>query len=90
MPNQQTSTDIVSEQPKSSCFTKHYPRVPYTYTEEAFEQCCETCDRPGLGSKDYQGGNMRDCPLCCIPCTIVVDVLYCIPRIFGWCLYERV
>lgn len=90
MSKQVTTKEFLSEQPKRSCFTKHYPRVPYTYTQEAWEQCCEKCDEPGLGSKDFQGGSTRDCPLCCIACTITVDLICCIPRIFGWCLIERV
>ncbi len=89
MPDQQTTTDTISEQPKSSCFKKHYPRVPYTYTQEAFDNCCEECDRPGIGSSHFQGGSMSQCPLCCIPCTLIGDLVLCIPRIFGYCALER-
>jgi len=67
---------------KNSC-SNHYPRCGPFYTCLAFDACCLACDKPGIGSKDFQGGNLGDCPLICIPCTIVADIFCCIPIIFG-------
>ena len=81
---------VVTIEPKSSCCSNHYPRIPYTHTQEACDKCESICDEPGLGSSEFKGGNMNDCPLCCIPCTLISDIICCIPMLFGCYNIKRV
>jgi len=68
----------------SKCWDKHHPRFGPFYSCLAFEACCEACDKPGIGSKDFKGGNCdEDCPLMCLPCYIVADTLCFCPITFG-------
>ena len=68
----------------SKCWDNHHPICGPFYSCLAFDACCMACDKPGIGSKDFQGGNCeKDCPLICLPCYIVVDTLCFIPIIFG-------
>ena len=68
---------------KNKCCIK--PKYPYTFTEQACDYCCIGCDKPGIGSPKHDPGDNRcsDCALCCIPCTLVFDVICCIPMTFG-------
>lgn len=70
-----------------NCKKYHYPRYPYTLTEQACDYCCIGCDKPGLGSNahDPYNNSCSDCALLCVPCTIVIDIICCCPRIFGFC-----
>jgi len=83
-------TQHVGTQPEDSkchkCWKIHHPRLPNTYTEQAFAYCCIGCDKPGIGSMAHDPSNNSnsDCALCCIPCTIVVDVLCFIPMCMGY------
>lgn len=61
---------------------KHYPRYPYFLTDEIFDECCAQCDKPGIGSADFQGGECSPC-ICC-PCALIVDILCCPFMIFGF------
>lgn len=87
------SSQPIDQQPTSNekqccnscknCWKNHHPRIGYFYTTKACDKCMEVCDRPGIGSKDFQGGKSDECPLCCLPCTIIADILCCIPITFG-------
>ena len=83
---------VVEEQPTQSCFKgcwdNHHPRCGPFFSVLAFDACCVACDKPGIGSKDFQGGNCGDCPLLCLPCYIVIDTLCFIPIVFG-CLEAK-
>ena len=72
-----------SKSPK--CCDKHYPRCPYTHTEQACDYCCIGCDKPGIGAADHNPGDNSnsDCALCCLPCTIIADILCFIPMCLG-------
>jgi len=75
----------------NECWEKHHPRFGYFYTEKGYDDCCGpygTCDNPGIGSKDFQGG---DChyPLCCTPFNLIADIICCIPITFGCWKVEK-
>ena len=60
-----------------NCWEKHHPRLGYFYTERGFDDCCGsngTCDKPGIGSKDFQGGDCA-CPLLCTPFNLIADII---------------
>ena len=68
----------------NSKFCKYMPRFPYWMSSKLCDLCLIGCDNPGIGSKDYQpSNNCDDCALCCLPCSIVFDIICCIPLIFG-------
>ena len=71
---------------KNKCCAKHKPRCPYTFTAQALDNCLFGCDRPGIPStKNNPGDNTcSDCTLCCVPFTLIADILCCIPLIFGY------
>ena len=67
------------------------PRCGYFYTEKGCDDCFGsngTCDKPGIGSKDFQGGDC-DCPLCCTPFNLIADIICCIPITFGCWTVEK-
>lgn len=73
------------------CWEKHHPRWGYFYTEKGCDDCFGsngTCDKPGIGSKDFQGGDC-DCPLCCTPFNLIADIICCIPITFGCWTVEK-
>ena len=82
----QEPTNTITEQPKgcfcSDCWKKHHCRVGYFYTNQAIDEQCIECEKPGIGSKEFQGGSCN-CPMCCIPCTLVADIICCLPITFG-------
>ena len=63
-------------QPTHSC---------YTHTQQSMDNCCIGCNKAGIGSKqhDPSQNSCKDCGLCCLPCALVLDILCCIPIIFG-------
>ena len=71
---------------KNKCCAKHKPRCPYTFTAQALDNCLFGCDKPGIGSAQHNPGDNRcsDCALCCVPFTLIADILCCIPLIFGY------
>ena len=70
------------------CWENHHCRKGYFYTDQAIDTCCIECDRPGIGSKDFQGGNCK-CTICCIPFTLIIDIICCIPITFGYLVVEN-
>jgi hypothetical protein len=87
----QSTETIQEEQPRktcSECWEKHHCRKGYFHTEQAFDECCIECDKPGIGSKDFQGGS-GNCPLLCLPCAIIADLFCCIPITFGYYTVEK-
>lgn len=79
-----------SEQ-EPSCWGEHYPRCPYTCSQRACYNCEAGCDKPGLGSKDHDPSqnSCGDCDLCCLPIYIVIDTIFFIPRVFGFCSVDN-
>ena len=67
------------------CCEVHYPRCPYTHSEQACDYCCIGCDKEGIGSQNHNPYNNSnsDCALICIPCTLVADILCCPFMVFG-------
>ena len=76
---------------KNKCCTKHKPRYPYTFTAQALDNCLFGCDRPGIPSTQNNPGDntCSDCALCCVPFTLVADILCCIPLIFGYIKVDK-
>ena len=64
---------------------KCVPRIPYTHVQQSIDNCCIGCDKPGIGSNDHDPSqnSCKDFDLCCFPCSLVLDILCCIPMIFG-------
>ena len=59
---------------------------PYTFTEKAYDLCCIGCDKPGIGSSSHNPSNnsCEDNALCCLPLTIVADILCYVPMCLGY------
>lgn len=59
--------------------------VCYTHVQKSIDNCCVGCDNSGIGSKQHDPAqnSCNDCGLCCFPCALVLDILCCIPMIFG-------
>lgn len=76
---------------KNKCCNVHKPRCPYTFTEQALDYCCIGCDKPGIASAEHDPADNRcsDCAIVCVPCTIIVDILCCIPLIFGYITVDK-
>lgn len=80
----------MSQQTNQNCCQKccenHYPRCPYTHTEQAFDYCCIGCDKPGIGAQDHDPYNNSgsDCALLSLPCTLVADIVCCPFIMFGY------
>ena len=58
---------------------KCYPRIPNTHVHYLFENTCIACSKP----YDPASPNIDDCSLILCPCALVLDVVCCIPMIFG-------
>ena len=73
------------------CCSDYRPRVPYTYTERACDDCCDGCDKPGIGSKNHDpnDNSCDDCALICVGCTSILDIICCIPMVFGCWIVEK-
>jgi hypothetical protein len=81
-----------SNQKNRCCCETHYPRRPYTHTDYAFDMCCIGCDKPGIGSKHHNPADNNccsDCALFCCPCYLVMDIVCCIPMVFGCWIVEE-
>ena len=48
------------------------------FTYQAWDSCCIGCDKPGIGAANHDPGNnsCNDCALCCVPVTILGDILF--------------
>ena len=66
----------IEEQPTKH---KYYPRIPHTHTLEV----CEICYREYSKIYDPDAFNYKECMLCFLPCSIIADIVCCIPMIFG-------
>ena len=71
---------------KVGCCQEHYPRKPYFHVEQQFDYCCIGCDKPGVGSMEHNPGNNScgDCALIFCPCALLMDIICCIPIVFGY------
>ena len=59
--------------------SKYYPRIPATHINYLCETCYIECDKP----YDPANPDCSDMALCLCPCALVVDIICCIPMIFG-------
>lgn len=75
---------MTSSKCKCKCCETHYPRCPYTFTHQAFDDCFKGCNEPGIGSSNFSGGSCGSCSLVCLPIHILRDVICCIPLVFGY------
>jgi hypothetical protein len=55
------------------------PRVPYTHVNGTYDECIIGCNKP----YDPANINSDSLALCYCPCALVLDILCCIPMIFG-------
>jgi hypothetical protein len=68
---------------KKTCWEKHHPRVPYTHSQKTYDRC-------GIYSSTYNTSNETCCmccseiALCCCPCALALDIVCCVPMIFGY------
>lgn len=71
---------------KQSCCAKHYPRIPYTHCNKTYDVCClKTINNDKSTFKDGCSTYCTEMALCCCPCALVLDIICCIPMIFGYC-----
>lgn len=73
----------INEQPK--CCTNYYPRVPYTHINYLIDDCITS---PYTEGQDMNFSltpppHPADPLIFCGLCTLVLDILFCIPMIFG-------
>ena len=59
---------------------KCYPRIPATHINYLCETCYIECDKP----YDPANPNNGYMALCLCPCALVLDIVCCIPMIFGY------
>ena len=71
------------ENEKKECKCKC--KFPYTHIQQQFDYCMIGCDKPGVGSNEYNPSekSCSDNALCCCPCGLVLDILCFIPMCFG-------
>ena len=74
--NTNLEPNLSSEAPiKKKCV----PRIPNTHTIELFEICYKEYQKP----YDPANGSYKECAVCFLPCSLVADILCCIPMVFG-------
>jgi hypothetical protein len=70
----------MQEQQKNPEFgIKCSPRIPYTHVNATYNECIISCNKPYDPAKN----NCYNFTLCCCPCALVLDIICCIPMIFG-------
>lgn len=50
--------------------------IPYTHTKEAYDLCCKDNENEPVNL-------IANCPMVCLPCTIIADIICCFPMLFG-------
>lgn len=58
----------------------NYSFVCFPIIHRQYTSCCDGCDNPGIGSKDYDPDDSSccdDCALCCCFCGIIIDLFTC-------------
>ena len=60
------------------------PRIPYTHVNATYNECIISCNKPYDPAKN----NCYNFTLCCCPCALVLDILFCIPMILVVIIYK--
>jgi hypothetical protein len=62
---------------------KPIPKVPYTHTKKTYDMCCiQTAKNHTSNDVCYQC--FSEFSVCCCPCALALDIVCCIPMIFGY------
>ena len=62
---------------------EHKPKVPYTHTKKTYDMCCIQTSK-NRTSNDYCYQCYSEISMCFCPCALTLDILCCIPMIFGY------
>ena len=68
---------------KKTWCQEHKPRVPYTHTKKTYEMCCIYSTH----NKTTKNGCYQcysEISICFCPCALALDIICCIPMIFGY------
>ena len=67
---------------KNTCWETYYFRIPYTHTQKTLDTCCiySSYKKP---SNDHCNQCFSEISLCFCPCALTLDIVCCIPMIFG-------
>lgn len=48
------------------------------YVKKTYTNCCNGCEKPGLGAPDHNPDNvdcLHDCSIFCCPCALIMDII---------------